>query len=105
MLQRVLKLGIYADYLLVDSWYAKTWFYQWSKTNGLDVIARIANNPRIWQFVGKFKTLETPLQFKQKQKTSKFGNYNTIKYTYISTIATHKTLGRIKIVFIKPKII
>ena len=23
MLQRVLKLGIYADYLLVDSWYAK----------------------------------------------------------------------------------
>ena len=22
MLQRVLKLGIYADYLLVDSWYA-----------------------------------------------------------------------------------
>ncbi|WP_151949000.1 transposase, partial [Aliarcobacter butzleri] len=35
--------------------------------------------------------------------TSKFGNYNTIKYTYISTIATHKTLGRIKIVFIKTK--
>ena len=39
----------------------------------------------------------------KKQKTSKFGNYNTIKYTYISTITTHKTLGRIKIVFIKTK--
>ena len=39
--------------------------------------------------------------FLKKQKTSKFGNYNTIKYTYISTITTHKTLGRIKIVFIK----
>ena len=103
MLQRVLKLGIYADYLLVDSWYAKPDFINTVQTNGLNVIARIANNPRIWQFVGKHNTLESLYTQAKKQKTSKFGNYNTIKYTYISTITTHKTLGRIKIVFIKTK--
>ncbi len=103
MIQRVLKLGIYADYLLVDSWYAKPDFINTVQTNGLNVIARIANNPRIWQFVGKHNTLESLYTQAKKQKTSKFGNYNTIKYTYISTIATHKTLGRIKIVFIKTK--
>ena len=103
MLQRVLKLGIYADYLLVDSWYAKPDFINTVQTNGLNVIARIANNPRIWQFVGKHNTLESLYTQAKKQKTSKFGNYNTIKYTYISTIATHKTLGRVKIVFIKTK--
>ena len=57
MLQRVLKLGIYADYLLVDSWYVKPDFINTVQTNGLNVIARIANNPRIWQFVGKHNTL------------------------------------------------
>ena len=33
----------------------------------------------------------------------KLGNYNSIKYSYASTTTTHKTLGRIKIVFIKTK--
>ncbi|MCT7535965.1 transposase [Aliarcobacter cryaerophilus] len=58
MLKRVLKSGIYSDYLLVDSWYAKPNFINEVKENGLDVITRIANNPKIWQFTGKFKTLE-----------------------------------------------
>ncbi|MBP9616198.1 MAG: transposase, partial [Aliarcobacter sp.] len=31
------------------------------------------------------------------------GNYNSIKYSYVSTITTHKTLGRVKIVFIRTK--
>ncbi|MCT7433466.1 hypothetical protein N5T82_11050 [Aliarcobacter cryaerophilus] len=38
-----------------------------------------------------------------KTKTLKLGNYNSIKYTYVSTATTHKTLGRVKIVFIKTK--
>ena len=38
-----------------------------------------------------------------KTKTLKLGNYNSIKYTYVSTTTTHKTLGRVKIVFIKTK--
>ena len=36
-------------------------------------------------------------------KTLKIGNYNSIKYSYASTTTTHKTLGRVKIVFIKTK--
>ena len=103
MLKRVLKSGIYADYLLVDSWYAKPNFIYEVKENGLDVIARVANNPRIWQFTGKFKTLETLYNQAKNQKTSKLGNYNSIKYSYVSTTTIHKTLGRIKIVFIKTK--
>lgn len=39
----------------------------------------------------------------KKQKVSKLAKYNSIKYTYVSTIATHKTLGKVKIVFIKTK--
>ena len=38
------------------------------KTNGLNVIARIANNPRIWQFVGKYNTLESLYTQAKKQK-------------------------------------
>ena len=41
MLQRVLKQGIYADYLLVDSWYTKPDFINTVQTNGLNVIARM----------------------------------------------------------------
>lgn len=103
MLQRALNSGIYADYLLVDSWYAKPNFINEVKQNGLDVIARVANNPRIWQFIEKCKTLETLYNQTKNKKASKFGNYNSIKYTYVSTIAIHKTLGKIKIVFIKTK--
>ena len=41
MIQRVLKSGIYADYLLVDSWYAKPNFINEVKENGIDVIASL----------------------------------------------------------------
>ena len=57
MLKRVLKSGIYADYLLVDSWYAKPNFIYEVKENGLDVIARVANNPRICAKIGVTWTL------------------------------------------------
>ena len=103
MLQRVLNLGVYVDYLLVDSWYAKPNFIYEVKQNGLNVIARVAKNNRIWQFSGKCKTLESLYNHAKNQKVSKLGNYNSIKYSYVSTITTHKTLGRIKIVFIKTK--
>ena len=103
MIQRVLKLGIYADYLLVDSWYAKPNFINEVKENGIDVIARLSKSNRIWQFTGKYNTLESLYIQTNKTKTLKLGNYNSIKYTYVSTTTTHKTLGRIKIVFIKTK--
>lgn len=103
MLQRSLASGIYADYLLVDSWYAKPNFIYEVKQNGLDVIARIAKNNKIWQFTGKYKTLESLYIQANKTKASKLGNYNFIKYSYVSAITTHKTLGCVKIVFIKTK--
>ena len=103
MIQRVLKSGIYVDYLLVDSWYAKPNFINEVKQNGIDVIARLSKSNRIWQFTGKYNTLESLYIQTNKTKTLKLGNYNSIKYTYVSTTTTHKTLGRVKIVFIKTK--
>ena len=103
MLKRALSSGIYADYLLVDSWYAKPNFIKEVRDNGLDTIARVAKSNRIWQFSGKYKTLEALYNHEKQNKTSKFGNYNSIKYSYVSTITTHKTLGRVKIVFIRTK--
>ncbi|MCT7635939.1 transposase, partial [Aliarcobacter butzleri] len=103
MIQRVLKYGIYVDYLLVDSWYAKPNFINEVKQNGLDVIARVSKSNKIWQFIGKYNTLESLYIQTNKTKTLKLGNYNSIKYTYVSTTTTHKTLGRVKIVFIKTK--
>lgn len=103
MLERTLSSGIYADYLLVDSWYAKPNFINEVRNNGLDTIARVAKSNRIWQFNGKYKTLEALYNYAKQNKTSKLGNYNSIKYSYVSTITTHKTLGRVKIVFLKTK--
>lgn len=103
MLKRAISSGIYADYLLVDSWYAKPNFINEVRNNGLDIIARVAKSNRIWQFTGKYKTLQSLYEYANKTKSSKLGNYNSIKYSYVSTITTHKTLGRIKIVFIKTK--
>ena len=103
MLKRALSSGIYADYLLVDSWYAKPNFIKEVRDNGLDTIARVAKSNRIWQFSGKYKTLEALYNHEKQNKTSKLGNYNSIKYSYVSTITTHKTLGREKIVFIRTK--
>ena len=43
MIKRTLDADINADYLLVDSWYAKPDFIQEAKAEGIDVIARIAD--------------------------------------------------------------
>ena len=103
MVKRALKAGIKADYLLVDSWYSKPKFIKEIKALNLDVITRIANNPRIWQFTNRYKTLSRIYDILIKTAQRKRGNYNKIKYTYCSTIVTHKTAGRVKIVFIKTK--
>ena len=103
MINRALNAGIYADYLLVDSWYAKPNFINEVKQNGLDVIARVSKSNKIWQFIGNSKTLESLYNQAKHHKCSKLGNYNSIKYSYVSAIVTHKTLGKIKIVFIKKR--
>lgn len=57
MVKRALQMGIDADYLLVDSWYAKPQFFEDAKLLGIDTIARLPNNSRIWNFQGKHKTI------------------------------------------------
>ena len=57
MVARALKAGIEADYLLVDSWYSKPVFIKEIKALNLDIISRIANNPRICNFDNRYKTL------------------------------------------------
>ena len=102
MIKRAVKSGIYADYLLVDSWYSKPIFLAEMNTLGLRVISRIANNNKIWNFIGKHKTLNGLYNAFKDIKKSKRGEYGKkIKFTYFSIIVEHKTAGKLKIVFIK----
>ncbi len=100
MLKRVLDQGIMADYLLVDSWYAKPNFIREVKDEGIDVVARIANNNKIWNFKGKHKTLNSMYSALSKIKNEKSGYHGKIRYHYFNTIAEHKTLGKVKLVFL-----
>lgn len=104
MIQRAIKAGIRAEYLLVDSWYSKPIFVQKIKTLNMHLIARIANNPKIWHFrENRYKTLERIYTILIKSTHRKQGKYNSIRYTYCSTIVKHQTAGRVKIVFLKTK--
>ena len=101
MVRRAVKAGIEADYLLVDSWYSKPVFIKDIQEIKLHLITRIANNPKIWQFDSKYKTLTRIYAILIKTTQRKHGNYNQIKYTYCSTVVKHGRVGRVKIVFIK----
>lgn len=101
MIKRAVENGIYADYLLVDSWYSKPVFIAEMNTLGLKVISRIANNNKIWNFIGKHKTLNGLYNAFKDIKKSKIGEYGKkIKFTYFSIIVEHKNAGKLKIVFI-----
>ena len=104
MVKRAVDSGIYADYLLVDSWYSKPIFIKEMNELGLRVISRMANNNKIWNFVGKEKTLEAIYNKFKELKSAKPGKYGKkIKFTYFSAVVEHKTAGKLKIVFIKTK--
>jgi IS4 transposase len=102
MVKRAIKSGIYADYLLVDSWYSKPKFLKEMNDLGLKVISRIANNNKIWNFKDKEKTLNAIYEKHKKIKKEKAGKYGKkIKFKYFSVVVEHKNAGKIKIVFIK----
>jgi len=104
MIIRALKSGIYADYLLVDSWYSKPAFLKEMNALGLKVISRIANNNKIWNFTAKEKTINAIYEKYKNLKKEKAGTYGKkIKFKYFSVIVEHKNAGKIKIVFIKTK--
>lgn len=104
MVKRALKSGVYADYLLVDSWYSKPAFLKEMNSLGLKVISRIANNNKVWNFTAKEKTLNAIYEKFKNLKKVKAGTYGKkIKFKYFSVIVEHKNAGTIKIVFIKTK--
>lgn len=100
MLKRALNQGIVADYLLIDSWYAKANFIREATDEGIDIIARIANNNRIWNFKGKHKTINALYAALSKVKYEKPGSYGKIRYHYFDAIVEHRTLGKVKLVFL-----
>jgi len=102
MVKRAIKSGIYADYLLVDSWYSKPVFIKEMNDLGLRVISRIANNNKIWNFTGKEKTLNAIYETARKTANEKEGKYGKkIRFKYFSVVVEHKNAGKLKIVFIK----
>jgi hypothetical protein len=102
MVKRALNSGVYADYLLVDSWYSKPLFIKTMNDLGIAVISRIANNNKIWNFSAKEKTLNAIYEKFKKLKTEKPGQHGKkIKFKYFSVIVEHKNVGKLKIVFIK----
>lgn len=102
MVKRAVKSGIYADYLLVDSWYSKPVFIKEMNDMGLNVISRIANNNKIWNFTGKEKTLNAIYEKSKKITNEKMGKYGKkIQFNYFSVVVKHKNAGDIKIVFLK----
>lgn len=102
MVKRAVNSGIYADYLLIDSWYSKPAFIQEMNDLGLKVISRIANNNKIWNFNDKEKTLNAVYEKQKNLKSAKTGKYGKkIHFTYFSATVTHKNAGKLKIVFIK----
>ena len=74
MITRAVKSGIYADYLLVDSWYSKPVFIETMNELGLQVISRMVNNDRIWNFTGEKKTLNGIYNKLKKLKQSRWVN-------------------------------
>lgn len=104
MVKKAVDNGIYADYLLVDSWYSKPVFIKQMNDLGLKVISRMANNVKIWNFIGDKKTLTELYNKYKKLKTIKSGTYGKkVKYKYFSITVEHKKAGKLKIVFIKTK--
>jgi len=101
MVKRALNQGVEADYLLVDSWYAKPDFIGQAGALGMPVIARIANNVRIWNFKGEHKTLDSLHSSLKSERRIHTGHYGKICYTYFEAVVEHAKLGKVKLVFLR----
>ena len=100
MLERALDSRVEADYLLVDSWYAKPDFIKQADDLGMPVIARLPNNKLIWNFKGKHKTLNAIYHSLKNIRHKQSGKYGKISYTYFDKIIEHTVLGNVKLVFL-----
>lgn len=100
MVERALNSGVAADYLLVDSWYAKPDFIHRTCEMGIDVVARLPNNAKIWHFKGKQKTLQSLYDHHQKSRHKQSGHHGKIRYHSFDLIAEHHLLGKVKLLFL-----
>nr|WP_281031942.1 transposase [Nitratifractor salsuginis] len=96
ILEHALYAGIVADYLLIDSWYAKPDFIHQANAMSLPVIARIANTNRLWHFKSKYKSLQA-LYIIIKTTTV---NITVPIERFTTVIAEHQLLGRVKLLFL-----
>jgi SRSO17 transposase len=101
MVERALEAGVVADYLLVDSWYAKPEFLLKAKEIGIDTVARLPNHPKLWHFQGKYKSLQALYERYRKTRHMRNGHYGKIRYRYFDMVAEHQTLGKVKLLFLK----
>jgi len=100
MLERALDNGVEANYLLVDSWYSKPNFIKQANDLGMPVIARLPNNKLIWNFKGKYKTLNAIYDDLKKYRYKSSGKHGKISYKYFDKIVEHALLGKVKLVFL-----
>jgi hypothetical protein len=100
MLERALANGVEADYLLVDSWYAKPNFIKQADELGMPVIARVPNNELIWNFKGKHKTINSIYNNLKNIRKKQSGKHGKISYKYFDKIVDHAVLGYVKLVFL-----
>jgi len=100
MLERALDNGVEADYLLVDSWYAKPDFIKQADELGMPVIARVPNNKLIWNFKGKHKTINSIYNNLKNIRKKQSGKHGKISYKYFDKIVEHTILGYVKLVFL-----
>jgi len=100
MVERALNTGVMADYLLVDSWYAKPEFIIKAKEIGIDTVARLPNNLKLWHFKGKYKSLQALYDHYHTIRHIKHGRYGKVRYRYFDMIAEHHSLGKVKLLFL-----
>ena len=100
MLERALDGGVDADYLLVDSWYAKPNFIKQSNDLGMPVVARLPNNKLIWNFKGKHKTLNSIYNSLKNIRNKHSGKHGKISYKFFDKIIDHAVLGKVKLLFL-----
>ena len=100
MLERALEQGVDADYLLIDSWYAKPNFIHQANELGMPVIARLPNNKLIWNFKGKHKTMNAIYDSMKNSRHKSSGKHGKISYKYFDAIVEHAVLGKVKLVFL-----
>jgi SRSO17 transposase len=103
MVERALNIGVDADYLLVDSWYAKPNFLLQAREIGIDTVARLANSPKIWNFKGKYKTINALYEGLKHHKRTLRGYHGKIRYSYFDAIVEHPKVGKLKLVFLSTK--